>query len=112
MRSDEEKAGVKKRKQEVQEKFRKEMGLIVDKPKPGFSSSNDGNTAQKFFKTPQESSGITGVEVRLINNLGVLLRTLSCDHSINIDKFQQFCSLTKDLYLSLYSWFNMSVLGD
>ncbi|KAK4884126.1 hypothetical protein RN001_000397 [Aquatica leii] len=28
------------------------MGLLVDKPKPGYGSTNDGNTARKFFSNP------------------------------------------------------------
>ncbi|KAG8316980.1 hypothetical protein J6590_035856 [Homalodisca vitripennis] len=28
------------------------MGLIVDKPKPGYGNPNDGNSARNFFKNP------------------------------------------------------------
>ena len=39
------KSVVKERKEEIQKRFRKEMGLLVDVPKPGFGSTNDENTA-------------------------------------------------------------------
>jgi hypothetical protein len=41
---------VQQRKHLIQEKFRKEMGLLVDVPKPGGSgTTNVGNTARRFF---------------------------------------------------------------
>ena len=48
-RSIEEKTSLKKRSEEVQLQFKIKLGLIVDKPKPGFGSSNDGNTSRCFF---------------------------------------------------------------
>ena len=45
--SDKEK--VEETKRTIQAQFRGRLGLIVDKPKPGFGNSNDGNTARRFF---------------------------------------------------------------
>ncbi|CAH0553562.1 unnamed protein product [Brassicogethes aeneus] len=43
----EDKAKCDKRKQNIQDKFKTMMGLLVDRPKPGGSgNSNDGNTAR------------------------------------------------------------------
>ena len=43
---------VQQRKHTIEGKFRKEMGLLVDVPKPGGSgTTNDGNTARRFFRT-------------------------------------------------------------
>ena len=43
---------VQQRKHLIQEKFRKEMGILVDVPKPGGNdTTNDGNTARRFFET-------------------------------------------------------------
>jgi hypothetical protein len=36
-------------KARIQREFKEKMGLIVDKPKPGFGSTNDGNTARRFL---------------------------------------------------------------
>ena len=41
------------------------MGLIVDKPKPGYGSTNDGNTARRFFQNPDLSAKITGINKQL-----------------------------------------------
>ena len=43
-------------KQRIQEEFKSRLGLIVDKPKPGYGSSNDGNTARRFFSNSTISS--------------------------------------------------------
>lgn len=42
------------------------MGLIVDKPKPVYGSTNDGNTARRFFQNPELSAKITGIVKELI----------------------------------------------
>ena len=50
-RSDEDKAEVKRKKAEVQQKLKERLGLEVDIPKSGGSgTSNDGNTARRFFQ--------------------------------------------------------------
>ncbi|XP_078051928.1 uncharacterized protein LOC144478082 isoform X2 [Augochlora pura] len=48
------------------EKFRSEMGLLLDIPKPGFGTTNDGNTARRFFKNPRQTLSITGIDEDLI----------------------------------------------
>lgn len=64
---------MKERKREIQEKFKQELGLNVDKPKPGFGSSNDGNIARRFFDSSGVSAQIIGVEEPLIKMFGVML---------------------------------------
>ncbi|KAJ8953465.1 hypothetical protein NQ318_023584 [Aromia moschata] len=53
---------VEQRSEEIKRKFKNQMGLIVDKPKPGYGNSNDGNTARRFFKNPELSGEITGFD--------------------------------------------------
>lgn len=48
------------RKKSIQDKFRDKLGLIVDSIKPGYGTTNDGNTARRFFNNPQISAEITG----------------------------------------------------
>lgn len=50
IRGTDEKTEMNLRKTEIQQKFKSELALIVDNPKPVFGSTNDGNTARKFFK--------------------------------------------------------------
>lgn len=53
-------------KKNIQKKFRKQMALYVDTPKQGSGSTNDGNTARRFFRDPDMTSKITGVDEALI----------------------------------------------
>ncbi|CAH1990612.1 unnamed protein product [Acanthoscelides obtectus] len=62
VRGPENKAIVEANKKRIQAEFRAKLSLVVDKPKPGYGSSNDGNTARIFFHNPQTSSDITGVD--------------------------------------------------
>jgi hypothetical protein len=49
-RGEEDQRKVQNKKQANQDLFKNEMGLLVDKAKPGGSgTSNDGNTARRFF---------------------------------------------------------------
>lgn len=50
---------MKMRKQIIQNKIRSQLGLLVDIPKPGYGSSNDGNTARRFFHNSIKSAKIT-----------------------------------------------------
>ncbi|XP_067616304.1 uncharacterized protein [Eurosta solidaginis] len=106
-RSDEDKANIIIRSDEIKLKFKTETGLIVDKAKPGFGSSNDGNTARRFFKNAEVSAQITGLDVEIIKKFDVILKTLSSEFEINLDEFNKFCLETRRHYLSLYSWYNI-----
>lgn len=81
--------------------------MLVDFPKPGFGSSNDGNTARRFFKDHQTSAEITGIDERLIIRFGVILQCLSSGQQLNIKKFEEYCWSTAQLYVHLYEWFYM-----
>lgn len=90
------------RKKKIIEDFRKETGLLVDTPKQGFGSSNDGNTARRFFGDPQKSSSITGIDETLIYRFSVLLRALNSDFKIDTSKFKPYALRTAELYIELY----------
>lgn len=83
------------------------MGLLVDVPKPGFGTTNDGNTARRFFASPQLSSEITGVDERLISNFSKILRVIGSGRVFDIDKFGKLLQETTELNLSLYKWYYM-----
>ena len=51
---------MEKRKKQIQDEFLKQLALRIDFPKPGFGSSNDGNTARRFFDNYEKSAEITG----------------------------------------------------
>lgn len=50
------------KKKLIQEDLCQQMGLIVDVPKQGSGTTNDGNTARRFFENPIITSKITGID--------------------------------------------------
>ncbi|KAJ4436915.1 hypothetical protein ANN_17047 [Periplaneta americana] len=72
------------RKEEIINKFRTEMGLLVDVVKPGSGTTNDGNTSRRFFENSKKSSEITGVDEALIHRFSVILDVMSSGYSLNI----------------------------
>lgn len=108
LRSNVDKAIVKERKKIIQEKFRRETGLIVDVPKVGFGNTNDGNTSRRFFSNPELAAEITGVDYNFIYRLKVILEVISSGHKVHLDKFADYCIDTAKLYISLYPWHPMT----
>lgn len=107
-KSGEEKAIVAQTKKIIQDRFKKELGLLVDVPKQGHGNTNDGNTSRRFFADPDIAADITGVDVNLIRRLKVILETISSSHSINTDKFEAYAQETAKLYVRLYGWYPMT----
>lgn len=48
------------RKAEMQKQLKEVLGITVDNPKYNFGSSNDGNTARKFFKNYRKRQNVQG----------------------------------------------------
>lgn len=63
MRGKGDKAKLIERIKTILGRFRCETGLIVDQPKQGTGSTNDGNTARRFFRNPELLSNITNIDV-------------------------------------------------
>ena len=102
-----EQPAVKKRKARIQKQLRDRLGLIVDMPRPGGSgTSNDGNTARRFFQNPQIAD-ILELDEKLIEKMHVVLQTLSAGFAIDADKFETFCREVAHLYVEKYDWYNM-----
>lgn len=106
--SSENKNLVERTKKDIQEQFKIQLGLIVDKPKPGFGNSNDGNVARKFFQNYSISSSITKIDAELIKRCYIILQTISSGFKINPDKFEKYCFDTASLYVRLYPWMPMT----
>lgn len=89
---------------------RNENKLLYNKRKvkPNFGTSNDGNTARKFFKNYEKSSEITGLNKDLIYNLGIILKTVASGKFVDIENFRKLTEETRTIYLENYSWFYMS----
>lgn len=98
---------VAENKKRIQNEFKEKLGLIVDKPKPGFGNSNDGNTARRFFKNPEVSADITRIDIELIKKMHILLIVVSSGHEIHFNKFREFSHNTARYFVENYPWYNM-----
>lgn len=108
VRGEDQKTIVEARKRKVQSDFRSKMGLLVDVPKSGGSgTTNDGNTARRFFKNIPLSASITGIDESIIKRFGVVLQTLSCGYEINNELFDAYALQTARLFVEKYPWFYM-----
>ncbi|XP_030755994.1 uncharacterized protein LOC115882218 [Sitophilus oryzae] len=107
IRGNENKEIVENNKKRIQAEFKSKLGLLVDKPKPGYGSTNDGNTARVFFYNPDLSSEITGVDKGLIKEFSIILRVLASGSHIHMDKFMMLLQETRLHYLELYPWYYM-----
>lgn len=107
-KTQEEKQMEKERKMEIQARFRKETGLLVDMPKGNFGNTNDGNTSRRFFEDPKLASEITGISYDLIYRLKVILETISSGYIIDVEKYDKYALQTARLYVELYPWHPMT----
>lgn len=69
-------------KRRIQQEFRKELGLLIDIVKQGSGTTNDGNTARRFFSEIHTTAKITGLDESLIRRFSVILQTISCGEMI------------------------------
>ena len=104
-----QKQKMSKAKKRIQKEFWVEVGLIVDVPQHGSGTSNNGNTARKFFQDPELTSSITRVDKVLIEKFGIILQAMTSGKRIDFIKFEEYCEETAKLYVSLYEWFKMPV---
>lgn len=104
-RSQEQKAKIANRKERIQKEFKKQLELNTDIPKPGAGTSNDGNTARRFFEDVSLSAAILGVDEQLMANCRVVLQVLACGLPVNADKFKIYCLDVARQYVQLYSWY-------
>lgn len=94
-------------KRRIQKQFFERLGLHVDKPRANSGTSNDGNTARRFFQNATISAEITGVDVKLIERLRIILIAISCGEEIDPEKFKVYANETAELYTRLYKWYHM-----
>lgn len=95
-------------KKRIQQEFRKELGLLIDIVKQGSGTTNDGNTARRFFSEIHTSAKITGLDESLIKRFSVILQAISCGEMINARKFALYALETAQKFVDTYGWYYMS----
>ncbi|XP_022163625.1 uncharacterized protein LOC111029082 [Myzus persicae] len=83
------------------------MGLLVDIVLQGCGTTNNGNTARKFFKNAEKSAEITGLNINLIKRFGTILTVMASGYEINTDAFETYGIQTAKLFVELYPWYYM-----
>lgn len=85
--------------------FKKQLHLLVDMPKSGFGSTNDGNTAIAAFRSYQIMANILGVDERIVKKLHFVCHMLNSHNPLNHILFKGFCDELMALYIELYPWY-------
>lgn len=78
-------------KKRIQDLFFKKIGLLVDRPKPGFESTNDA--ARRFFENFTVASEITVVDKDLISRFRTFLLTISSGYDIKVNILKKLLSM-------------------
>lgn len=92
----------------IQEEFKMQTGLNIDKPLASYGSTNDGNTARRFFNDFETTSQITGINEELLRRINIILMALNSKHKINATKFGKYVEEITILLLKLYPWREMT----
>lgn len=75
-----------RKKKNIQEQFRRKLGLLIDVVKQGVGTSNDKNTARRFFENPSVTVEITGLDEIIIRKFSILLQAIASGEEINPEK--------------------------
>jgi len=87
--------------------LKRELQITVDVVKQGYGTTNDRNTARKFFSDPETTAKITGVNKELITRYSNILQAITSGHKIDCDKFEKYGKETAELYATKYPWYYM-----
>lgn len=75
--------------------------------KQGYGTTNDGNTARRFFSNPTIISTVLGINKTLIERFGNILHVVTSGFEIDLEKFKIYTTETAELFINLYGWYKM-----
>lgn len=75
--------------------------------KQGHGTTNDGNTARRFFSNPAIVSNILGINQTLIEKFGNILYVMASGFAIDLEKFEIYATETVELFINLYGWYRI-----
>ncbi|CAH0402733.1 unnamed protein product [Chilo suppressalis] len=73
----EDKQKLNEKKKQIQEDFKSECGLLIHVVQQGAGTTNDGNTARRFFSNADTSARITCLDKDLIERFHVVLQAIA-----------------------------------
>ena len=104
----EQKDIVQAQKRRVQGEIKEALGIIVDMPRQGGSgTTNDGNTARRFFSESELVAGILKLNPDLLHRLHVILCVVSGYREVNSERLKVYCLETAQLFITEYPWYYM-----
>lgn len=71
----------------------------------GKGTTNDGNTARRFFSNPEKTAEITGLNLELVKRFANILAAINCGQLIDADKFHNYAVDTAQLFVQEYPWY-------
>eukprot|EP00734_Pompholyxophrys_sp_LG126_P000553 Pompholyxophrys_sp_v1_NODE_282_length_867_cov_1.538177.p1 type:complete len:238 gc:universal NODE_282_length_867_cov_1.538177:69-782(+) len=103
----EQKVRVKELRNEIRQKLRVNVGIIVNQVKVGMGTTNDGNTARRFFSNVEETSRCTGLDKEFLHRLAIVLRAINSGQALNVSTFKEYSFETAKICVKLYPWYSM-----
>ncbi|EFN88194.1 hypothetical protein EAI_06546, partial [Harpegnathos saltator] len=105
---DEAKTIMKKRKRQIQERFRDKFSMSVDQPRSGgVGTSTTGNVSRRAFEKPELLAEVLDLDVTLVKNFRTILLVLNSQFPVDPIKFQKFCLDTAKIFNEKYGWYKM-----
>ena len=78
------------------EKIKKQVnsafGIRVDQVLQGYGTTNTGNLARVCFNDPLKFSEALGIDLKLVNNIALILHLLRSKEELEIQNFETFCA--------------------
>ncbi|XP_059216468.1 uncharacterized protein LOC131994136 isoform X2 [Stomoxys calcitrans] len=96
-------------KAEIGKRLKLTLGINVDAVKQGMGTTNDGNTARRFFENPAKTADVIGIKEELIHRFKIILAAINCNAAVDTSKFHIYCMDTAKLFVDLYGWYYMPV---
>lgn len=95
------------RKKRIQSDLKSQLSITVDVVKRGYGTTNDGNTARRFFSEPEIVASILGLDENLIKKFANILQIMASGLEIDLEKFHEYATETAELFVKLYHWYKM-----
>lgn len=106
-KGDEHKKIMNETKKTIQDRFKEELNLLIDIVKQGSGTTNDGNTARRFFQNPEKTAAITGLNEELVRRFAVILQAITSGEHVAVSNFREYALETAKKYVELYDWYYM-----
>lgn len=98
---------IEQEKCKIVTELHEKVGIVVDKVKPGFGTTNTGNIAKRFFSQPDIVAEILQLPIQLVNNFSIITRLLNLQIPLNWKNVTPLLQNTKKLWIEHLSWFPM-----